>query len=287
MNDSIPATADIRHDADYPIVPDCNEPVRLGLSRLQDCSFFSTSTYYHPEQNFTAKGFASEPLPYTMQRDNGVMCILLACFFMMAVVYSHRRLTIRQRIQVFLLGHTRRNATSDLRTGSEIRHTVYLFIQAAVLFAFFTFHQTQATTDLSLPLTPIPALFGIYCAICGVYVWLKLQGYRFVNWIFFDKEARRSWIKSYTFLFSAESVALFPIALTTVTFNLSVSTTSWLLAVTLTVIKLMLLYKTFYIFFAENRGVLQLILYLCALETVPALLLRQALMQTNEILLGK
>ena len=162
---------------------------------------------------------------------------------------------------------------------------VFLYLQTGLLASLFFFNYTQTTQDLFMSRWSSHALLGAYILTNWIYIGVKQSAYIFVNWIFFDKGKRDRWIKAYSFLLSLEGILLFPLALTMVFFNLSIHDTAICLFILVGLIKVLLFYKTFNIFFSKIYGFLHLIVYFCALEILPLFGLLHALTYINDILL--
>ena len=90
-----------------------------------------------------------------------------------------------------------------------------------------------------------------------------------MNWVFFGKQSRQQWWKTWLYLTALEGVALFPLVLLLV--YLDISPQAWLvtLLIVAITIKILTFYKAFCIFFRQTRFYLQFFLYLCALELMP------------------
>ena len=105
-----------------------------------------------------------------------------------------------------------------------------------------------------------------------------------VNIVFFENQKRQQWTWALTFIIALEGVALFPAVMLQVYFNLSMKNVVYYFIFILILAKLLTFYKCWGIFFKQNRIFLQIILYLCALEIVPMLVLWGVLVRiTNEL----
>ena len=248
-------------------------------------NFFSPSPYFHTEIEYRQDGMDAEPLPYLLRNDNWVTGILLCCFLVVMGIFANSKKYIKKTLQDFFLNRTDKDQLFSVETGSEMRHAIFLYLQNGLLASLFFFDYTQATRDLFMSPVALHALLGIYVLVCWAYLGLKQLLYPFINWIFFNKEQRSAWLKSYSFLISTEGVLLFPFALITVFFNISPHNLILGLCILVGFIRLLLFYKTFCIFFPKTHGLLHLIVYFCALEILPLCGLWQALTYTNDILL--
>ena len=141
-------------------------------------------------------------------------------------------------------------------------------MQTCLLFSlvFFFYTGNYAGTSFTVPqyLT-----VGIYTGVLLLYFGVKALLYAVVNWIFFDKKKNEQWNKSMLFLSSIEGIALFPMVMLSVYFNLSLQTTIAYTAIVVILVKLLAFYKSYLIFFQKTSVFVQSFLYFCALELMP------------------
>ena len=107
--------------------------------------------------------------------------------------------------------------------------------------------------------------------IMFLYVFGRYIIYNIVNWTFFDKKDSQNWNHIFSLVLLVEGILLFPVVLLQVYTSIS---TMILLICTLTIVlfaKIMIFYKQYAIFFRRFGGFLQIILYFCTLEIIPAL----------------
>ncbi len=276
--------SDIYNIPEYIVRPDNGEDIELPLL-YKTYPFFESSTYYHPEISFHTPGLISSPKPYMVRNDDSITALLLACLMMTILVISFGKKIIKQRTQTFFSSRLNKDSLPTIKTASERRYNLLLQLQAGILAGFFFFNYTQTKTDFFMISVSPQTLLAIYSIICWIYIGIKRLLYQFINWIFFDKEKRNTWFKSYSFLLSVEGFFLFPLALISVFFNLPEFNAILYFCILIIVIRLLLLYKTFCIFFPNFHGFTHLIVYFCALEILPIYGLWQALTYINDILL--
>ncbi len=253
--------------------------------RWYDENYFSSSPYYHAEVSIRPTGMDAEPLPYILCNDDWVTGILLCCFLVLMTVFANDKTYVKQRLRDFFLNRTEKEKLFPMEADCKTRRAFFLYLQNGLLTGLFFFDYTQASRDLFMPPVPLYVLLGVYAVVCWVYLGLKQLSYLFVNWIFFDKERRTFWMKSYSFLVSAEGALLFPLALAAVFFSLQIRDVILCLCLLWGFVRVLLFYKTFCIFFPKFYGFLHLIVYFCTLEMLPICGLWRALTYTNDILL--
>jgi len=130
-------------------------------------------------------------------------------------------------------------------------------------------------------------LLGVYILACLLYLLFKWMLYSFLGWVFFDKNRTSLWLESYSTLIYYLGFSLFPFVLFLVYFDLKII---FLVSIGLFLIiftKILMFYKWLKLFFDNISSIFLLILYFCALEIIPCLLLYQGLRELNNILVIK
>ena len=226
------------------------------------------------------------PIPYSPRMDDGITVVLLCCFFLSAYVLSRSRKFLLQLVKDFLL-HRERTSIFATSTAADMRYLLLLILQTCILagvciFSYFNDIQPELVRHVSPGL-----LLGIYIGVCLFYLCLKWMLYSFLGWIFFDESVTTLWLESYSTLLYYLGFALFPFALFIVYFDLSLQLTIIIGLILAFFTKILMFYKWIKLFFHQFGDLFLLILYFCALEIVPCLLLYQGMVRINDILLIK
>ena len=231
-------------------------------------------------------GFEGTPISYSPRTDDAIALTLLACFFLSSIALARGKKFLSQQVKDFVL-HRERTSIFDSSTAADVRYLLVLVLQTCVLsgITFLNyFHDTSPT--LMNQVSPL-LLLGIYVGFCLAYFLLKWLIYMFLGWTFFDKNKTNIWLESYSALIYYVGFALFPFVLFLVYFDLSLTNLVIIGSIILIFTKILMFYKWIKLFFHQFSGLFLLILYFCALEIVPCLLLYQVLVQINNILLIK
>ena len=220
------------------------------------------------------------PIPYSPRMDDAVAAILLGCFFLSAYVLSRSRKFLLQLVKDFLL-HRERTSIFATSTAADMRYLLLLILQTCVLSGVFFFNYfNEVRPDLVTYVPPL-WLLVIYIGICLAYLFLKWLVYSSLGWIFFDESRTSLWLESYSTLLYYLGLALFPLVLFIVYFDLDLQITLiiglflWLFA------KILMLYKWIKLFCNNLYGYVLLILYFCALEIVPCIMLYEGMVKLN------
>ena len=243
----------------------------VSLPQYYRESFFSKDSLFHPELSGGRLGVAGDPVPYTVAGDNLVTGLLLGCFVLaMVALAKSRDFIVRQAKNFF---HVQRGTTTEItETSAEIWVQLGLVLQTCLLFAiiYFFYVRTFVTDTFTIEQYQI---IGLFTAVIVGYCLVKAALYWMVDSVFFDSKAHDQWMKSYLFMLSTEGVLVFPVVMLLAYFDLSIQNAVIYVAIMVTFVKILTFYKLFIIFFREKSRFLQNILYLCALEIVPLLLL--------------
>ena len=243
-------------------------------------NFFSNNTMYHPELSTERIGASGDPIPYSFQNDSFITGILIVCFLLITFTLS--------RISEFLLHQTKqffstqKSEHSLTETGSEIKFQIlFLFITCllyALLYFIYTTHYISNTFIFSSEYILLVIFGG---AIIG-YMVLRMILYTIVNNVFFNNKKNLHFIGSQLLITSLEGVALFPLVLLMAYFQFSMQNAIIYTATILILAKILTFYKSYAIFFNQKGGFLQIILYFCALEMMPLMMLWSGLLVLTE-----
>lgn len=231
-------------------------------------------------------GFQGTPISYSPRTDDAIALTLLACFFLSSIALARGKKFLSQQVKDFVL-HRDRTSIFDSSTAADVRYLIVLVVQTCVLAGITFFNYFHDTTPVLMERVSPLLLLGIYVGSCLAYFLLKWLLYMFLGWTFFDKNRTNMWLESYSTLIYYVGFALFPFVLFLVYFDLSFTNLIIIGAIILIFTKILMFYKWIKLFFHHFGTLFLLILYFCALEIVPCLLLYQGMIQMNNILLIK
>ena len=231
-------------------------------------------------------GFEGTPISYSPRTDDAIALTLLACFFLSSIALARGKKFLSQQVKDFVL-HRERTSIFDSSTAADVRYLLVLVLQTCVLSGITFLNYFHDTCPALMDHVSSLLLLGIYVGFCLAYFLLKWLLYMFLGWTFFDKNKTNIWLESYSALIYYVGFALFPFVLFLVYFDLSLTNLVIIGSIILIFTKIFMFYKWIKLFFHQFSGLFLLILYFCALEIVPCLLLYQGMIQMNNILLIK
>ena len=231
-------------------------------------------------------GFEGTPISYSPRTDDAIALTLLACFFLSSIALARGKKFLSQQVKDFVL-HRERTSIFDSSTAADVRYLLVLVLQTCVLSGITFLNYFHDTCPALMNRVSPLLLLGIYVGFCLAYFLLKWLIYMFLGWTFFDKNKTNIWLESYSALIYYVGFALFPFVLFLVYFDLSLTNLVIIGAIILIFTKILMFYKWIKLFFHQFGDLFLLILYFCALEIVPCLLLYQGMIRMNNILLIK
>ena len=261
--------------------------VNTPVPFYEDMGFFQGDSLLHPEVKVGQTGFEGLLRPYRLLRDDWVTLLVLLCFIFLALIQKHIRRYIVSQAKEFFFPSKNITKKENPNSTSEQLMPVLMVLLLSVMAGLGVYMYTQSQQHLFLGQTSPYVLIGIYIGIWIFYFVLKRFLSGFVNWIFFDKKKRDIWMKSNFFLFSVESLLVFPVIILTIYLNLPPHIPLWIILIIGLIVKILHLYKTFLIFFPKIYGTLHLIVYFCTLEIMPLLAVFIALIRVTDVLIVK
>lgn len=243
------------------------DSVFVSLPQYYKESFFTGDSAYNYEGG-NHRGIAGDPLPYTIKNDTIMTSLLILCFVVMTVALSNSRNFLLRQAKKLVMnsGNDERSITE---TSTEVKFQLCMLaftcLQVAILQYFYTLEHIGTTFILESQY----GLIAIYFAIVLIYFLIKAGLYTVVNKVFFTGRKNIQWLKSMLFTTTLEGTMLYPIVLLQSYFSLiATNVVFWVLMVVI-LMKILTFYECHITFFRQNSGGLQIILYFCALETVP------------------
>ena len=232
------------------------------------------------------EGMPGEPLPYLLRTDGMITIILFLCFILVSSVFSRGSKHLLQGLKNFTQNRERSNLFDEV-TAADARHTFFLVLHTCTMMGICVYHYLSHTTPILFQKFSRPLLFTELVAGILLFIFIKWILYNAVNWVFFQKARNIIWMASFFNLLIWFGILLLPIVLLTVYFDISSETSFILVAILLILAKMALFWKCFSNFFEKIYGVFHLILYFCALEILPDLILWKGMEQITNILIFK
>ena len=220
----------------------------------------------------THVGVLADPAPYFSGSDDLLAALMMGTLFtsLIALALSGKFIA-RQVKNFFYLGNEGTTPVPD--TPGELSGQGVLVAGTCLVVAIaFYYHIIHGRDDGWWVLSKHGVL-GVCILGVVAYFLFKAVAYQFVNWVFFGVKKIEQWNKSLLFLTAMEGVAMTPFVLLMLYGGLPLQTTLISLAIVALLVKIFTFYKCYLIFFRRIGAFLQIILYFCALELIPLVVL--------------
>lgn len=227
-------------------------------------------------------GLPVEPRQPRVATDSGILTLLTVMFLFVAFSFKHCAKLFGVLAADLWSVRRRANAFDD-PTANETRVLIVLLFQLWVcegllIYAALNYLGYIAMTDSIF--MPIAVLTGV--AAC--YYVAQLIAYRFTGYLFTDPIGASQWVKGFNSSQAFLGVTLMAPALVTVFYPSATEGMLWIAIGLYAASRLMFIIKGFRIFYHNFPSLLYFILYLCALELVPLILLASIVTHASQFL---
>lgn len=225
-----------------------------------------------------------ERLPYLLHTDDALTLTLFFCVLLVALTVRVVGKPFFRKVEQMPLFAYRQNDKTGIETAAGVQPL--LLTHATVVAATFAYTLSmQVHPDLSQLSFPTALLLLFYTFISSFYLFSCWLLYQFVGWVFFESNEVHVGIEGWINSKCLGGVLLLPLTIVNVYYNLSFYPILILLFLVLLLPGILLFYWLRKLFYAKIYGSLLLILYLCALEIIPIILMVLGIEQLNGYLL--
>lgn len=218
-------------------------------------------------------GIEGTPRPVGYGENSWLSSIIVAMLVVIALNINHCR-QLFKNFRQNLLGLRQRANAFDNRTTNEWR-TLFIIILLLTLSEGILMFSASVSAGIvregtgALAMTMLLALVAM-----GYYVW-QLVAYRIVGYAFSDRDAVRQWLSGFNASQVLLSMLLIVPALLSLFYTKLTDVMLILAAGCYILSRILFISKGFRIFYTNFGSLLYFILYLCALEITPLLILRR------------
>ncbi|WP_300729721.1 DUF4271 domain-containing protein [uncultured Bacteroides sp.] len=256
-------------------IPYMNEQLQKQQQDLHDAMLKSVQV----EQTTGMQGI---PMPYQLRSDGVITGILLLCFILISYALKNSKQYLAHHVRG-LFQHRERASLFDEKPNTDSRYILIMFLISCVLTGIYLYHYFITSDKTLARIVPHSFILGTYTGLIFTFVLYKWCAYTFINWVFFDRERHQAWIESYFNILAGSGLLLFPVILLIIYFNIDFTTGNIFILIILLFAKILLFYKCIRNFFNYLHGFLHFILYFCALEIIPLILLWKGVIYLNKV----
>ena len=228
-------------------------------------------------------GMEGHPLPARLGSGAGVVAVLFLGFFLLLYVSHAGRKFLQQEARGWTALRVREDFF-DGPAGAGGRVRFFILLAEALFLGISAFVHFRGVALPALDGAFYAALFlGILlCWACVLVKWLVCL---LVGWLFFDRLRTSLWVDSYFAIVYFALVLWCPCLLLRVYFDWSAGTFALSFLLVAGMAKILVFYNCIKFFSTKFYGLFYLIVYFCALEIMPCLIMYKGLSMLNNLLL--
>lgn len=201
--------------------------------------------------------------------DSGVVCMLLVTFLLITLNFRHRSTFIKSFAQDLLSVRRRSNVFEDhtlSETGILLSLVILLCVSEGLLL-FTAFHPSVAFWG------GVSGSVAVMMLLAGAFYLWQLGIYTVGGYVFADKVYGRQWVRGFN-----ASQALLGLALAAPALAVTYRPGTWIWVAPLCIMlyltsRIIFICKGFRIFYSNYFSLVYFIVYLCALEIVPLIVI--------------
>ncbi|MDR1679512.1 MAG: DUF4271 domain-containing protein [Prevotellaceae bacterium] len=212
-------------------------------------------------------GFTGTPLHAPLGASPLIPVLLLLLFFLTGYIFTHWRKLLTETVKDFFYLKERSSIFIESTANMAQMSTsfVLLFVGSVSLFLYSLFFYARNTCELYY--------LGLFAIATLAFIGIKLLIFKVIGFIFFEQNLSRLFIKSYFSILFGLGLLLFPLTVGLIYMPPSLHQSFLILALFLCIVAFFLMiYKTLQIFLHKYSSFFYIMLYLCALEILPILI---------------
>jgi hypothetical protein len=237
----------------------------------EEIDFSQQTTSVHTP--YTEPGLPGEKLSERPHILSLVFIIFLGCFIIFSQVINKKWKMISSMVNG-LIHEKGRHSIFFVTTENELYNKLLLCIQFAVLMAIFIYTSSSHWEGFPVEsLLSTGVTIGILFLSIIIYLLYKCFAYNIAGRIFFDRNSLEQWLDSYISLIGISGMILLLPVLVLFYVEPAFEICYFFILFYLLMLKIIIIYKSYILFFNNKNLLVHLFLYLCAQEIIPIFLL--------------
>lgn len=218
-------------------------------------------------------GVEGTPRPVGYGENSWLSSIIVAMLVVIALNINHCR-QLFKNFRQNLVGIRQRANAFDNRTTNELRTLVIIIMLLCLSEGILLFSAAVAAGIVGDDAGVLSMTMSLAAMSLGYYLW-QLAACKVVGYAFADRDATRHWLSGFNASQTLLSLMLIVPALVALFYDGMAEAMLILAAVCYILTRILFICKGFRIFYTNFGSLLYFILYLCALEITPLLILRR------------
>ncbi len=227
--------------------------------------------------------FSAIALPYIPSYDSTIAIIVLSCFLISCFLVSKSKRFLLELGENFKTNKNHVSAFSS-RTNSEVSSLMLLILQTCIMIGVIVFilaisYDSKITQEYNSA-----QIIGVTTLTSIAYLIVKWIIYSLIGWSFNQRFITSIWLESYSTIIYYSGFILYPVVLYVIFSTTPINIIIYIAIGFLILVKILMLYKWIKLFSNKTYGHILLILYFCALEIMPCLLIYKSIINNLNVL---
>lgn len=228
-------------------------------------------TYYPAVE--TPYPFEGEAVSQRPKEMDVVFSVFFLCFLLLAFALSSRGKQAFVAIRDNFFQTKSRSSIFFKTTRSDLPGNFLLTIQAVLLSAVFLFIYFSSEYPYTPHTIKALSIIGSFSACIIGYILLKWIGYKLMSYVFFNRDVYEQWLSNWTTIAALHALVMFIPTLLFAYVPFLYKASLLLIVIWFILSRLIIVYKSYAIFFNSLDRLHYLFLYLCTQEIIPLFLL--------------
>lgn len=231
-----------------------------------------------------AVGHEGTPLPFNLEKVDGIFVLLIACFLIFGHIYNGGLTFVKENIS--LLFSSEKTLRGDKQiTTREILYSYFLLFQGIVLIAIGIYDAIIETGDVVREIRPLNSMVTIllFIIVIGLFLGFKDFVYRFIGYIFDLQQAMARWRRLSVISIEILGILYFIPVLFLVYFHQYHLQILVFMLILFLIVQITLFHQIIVFFINQKFNFLYLIAYLCTFEILPYIFLSTGLIYLYRI----
>lgn len=222
------------------------------------------------------------PLVKPFSPDDWIVALLLGCFFIICYTVGKNRRILFSQTEYFF--------SNNIKQDGDLFFTLPGLVQNLLLLIFTSLCAgvllfLSIRDILLFQRVPIILVLRYSILVAAIFL-IRLIIYHLVNTALFDRLTALSWTRFYYINYAFVGFLLFVLSLISVFFITSVHFSKVGLIVAVSCFELVVLYRSFSVFFRKNCEHVYFFVYFCAMELIPTFIAWKFLTQSSSKILN-
>lgn len=217
--------------------------------------------------------FEGIPVSQKPKEMDAIFSVFFLCFILLAIAFSSSgRYTVMSMIKGLFQVKERDNLFAET-TGNDLSNRLLMISQTVLLSAVFVFVYFSGIHKATLDTLDTLIVVGSFSALIVLYLLVKWMGYKLITYVFLNPIVYRQWMRNWLSLLSFYALVIFIPTLLFYYVPFLHDFSIYFIVSWFALSRLIIIYKSYLIFFNSLRSLHYLFLYLCTQEIAPLFLL--------------